>query len=169
LRSSKGHMAGSVSIIPLLAGHCARTYERSGGCRRRRFGATWGRACFGVREGCRQLTLRLRRPRPPGDLSFGEREEIAIEMAREQRSTRPIGSWGARPARSNAKCAATPPRAVATSTIAPSQRNVVLTARQHGRPGQLASKPALRTYVERHLSGLATNVDGTGFAGPKVI
>ncbi len=71
-------------------------------------------------------------PVPTGRyLSFGEREEIAIELAKGT-ATRAIAPKLAHSpnTRSHAKCAATPPRAVATSTIAQLQRNGVLTARR---------------------------------------
>lgn len=42
-------------------------------------------------------------------------------------------------------------------------------AARRPRPGKLAGNPALRAYVERRLAGQVTNVDGAGFAGPKVI
>jgi hypothetical protein len=110
-------------------------------------------------------------PVPAGRyLSFGEREEIAIELAK--------GTAIRAIARKLARSPSTVSREVRrnAATRGGNLDDRAIAAQWHAdraarrpRPGKLASNPALRAYVERHLSGQVTNVDGTGFAGPKVI
>ena len=110
-------------------------------------------------------------PVPAGRyLSFGEREEIAIELAKGTA----IRAIARKLARSPSTVSREVRRNAATRGGNLDYRAIAAQwhadrAARRPRPGKLASNPALRAYVERHLSGQVTNVDGTGFAGPKVI
>jgi IS30 family transposase len=110
-------------------------------------------------------------PAPTGRyLSFGEREEIAIELAKGtaiRTVARKLGRSPSTISREVRRNAATRSGNLDYRALA-AQWHADRAARRP-RPGKLASNPALRAYVEQHLSGQVTNVDGTGFAGPEVI
>ena len=103
-------------------------------------------------------------------LTFGEREEIAIELAKGTAIRTIAHQLGRSPStisREVRRNAATRSGNLDYRAIA-AQWHADRAARRP-RPCKLASNPALRAYVEQHLAGQVTNVDGTGFAGPKVI
>jgi hypothetical protein len=103
-------------------------------------------------------------------LSFGEREEIAIELAKGtaiREIARRLGRSPSTISREVRRNAATRGGNLDYRAIA-AQWHADRAARRP-RPGKLASNPALRAYVEQHLSGQVRNANGLGFAGPKVI
>lgn len=103
-------------------------------------------------------------------LSFSEREEIAIELAKGTT----MRAIALRLGRSPSTISREVRRNAATRSgnldyrASAAQWHADRAARRP-RPGKLAGNPALRAYVEKHLSGQVTNADGIGFAGPKVI
>jgi IS30 family transposase len=110
-------------------------------------------------------------PVPTGRyLTFSEREEIAIELAK--------GTAGRAIARKLGRSPSTISREVRRNAATRSgnldyrasaaQWHADRAARRP-RLSKLASNPALRAYVEERLSGQVTNADGLGFAGPEVV
>jgi IS30 family transposase len=103
-------------------------------------------------------------------LTFSEREEIAIELAK--------GSGIRCIARKLARSPSTISREVRRNAAT---RGGVFeyrasTAQWHAdraatrpRPGKLATNCALRAYVEDHLAGIVVNAEGVGFGGPDVV
>jgi len=103
-------------------------------------------------------------------LTFQEREEIAIELAR--------GTGIRAIARKLARSPSTISREVRrnAATRGGNLDYRASTAQWHAdraalrpRPGKLATNPALRAYVEERLSGQVTDAQGIGFAGPTVV
>lgn len=102
-------------------------------------------------------------------LSFSEREEIAIELAKGTAIRAIAFKLGRSPStisREVRRNAAT--RSGNLDYRASAAQWHADRAARRPRPGKLAGNPALRAYVEKHLSGQVTNADGIGFAGPKV-
>ena len=103
-------------------------------------------------------------------LSFSEREEIAIELARGaaiRAIARKLGRSPSTISREVRRNAATRGGNLEYRAIA-AQWHADRAARR-SRQSKLASNPALRAYVEQRLSGQVTSSDGIGFAGPEVI
>lgn len=103
-------------------------------------------------------------------LSFEEREEIAIELARGttiRTIARNLGRSPSTISREVRRNAAT--RGGNLDYRASAAQWHAERAGRRPRPGKLASNPALRAYVEKRLSGQVTNADGIGFAGPEVV
>ncbi|NKJ00908.1 IS30 family transposase [Novosphingobium sp. SG707] len=103
-------------------------------------------------------------------LTFHEREEIAIELARGTgiraiaRKLQRSPSTISREIRRNA---ATRGGNLDYRAIAAQWHADRAAARP--RPSKLATNPALRAYVEERLSGQVTDAQGIGFAGPAVV
>jgi len=103
-------------------------------------------------------------------LSFQEREEIALELARGsgiRAIARKLGRAASTISREVRRNAATRGGNLEYRSIAAQWH--AHRAGRRPRPGKLASNPALRMYVEERLTGQITDVDGIGFAGPQVI
>jgi IS30 family transposase len=103
-------------------------------------------------------------------LSFSEREEIAIELAKGTTIRAIAHKLGRSPStisREVRRNAATRGGNLEYRAIA-AQWHADRAARRP-RQGKLAGNPALRAYVEQRLSGQVTTADGIGFAGPEVI
>jgi IS30 family transposase len=103
-------------------------------------------------------------------LTFREREEIAIELAR--------GTGIRAIARKLERSPSTISREVRrnAATRGGNLDYRASTAQWHAdraaarpRPSKLATNPALRAYVEERLSGQITDAQGIGFAGPTVV
>ena len=102
-------------------------------------------------------------------LTFREREDIAIELAR--------GTGVRAIARKLDRSPSTISREVRRNAATRSGRldYRASTAQWHAdraarrpRPSKLTANPALREYVEERLAGTVTNAQGVGFYGPKV-
>lgn len=110
-------------------------------------------------------------PVPTGRyLTFSEREEIAIELAKGTASraiARKLGRSPSTISREVRRNAAT--RGGNLDYRASAAQWHADRAARRPRLSKLASNPALRAYVEEHLSGQVTNADGLGFAGPEVL
>jgi IS30 family transposase len=110
-------------------------------------------------------------PVPTGRyLTFSEREEIAIELAKGTASraiARKLGRSPSTISREVRRNAAT--RGGNLDYRASAAQWHADRAARRPRLSKLASNPALRAYVEDHLSGQVTNADGLGFAGPEVL
>lgn len=110
-------------------------------------------------------------PVPTGRyLTLSEREEIAIELAKGTASraiARKLGRSPSTISREVRRNAAT--RGGNLDYRASAAQWHADRAARRPRLSKLASNPALRAYVEEHLSGQVTNADGLGFAGPEVL
>ncbi len=103
-------------------------------------------------------------------LTFHEREEIAIELARGtgiRAVARKLGRSPSTISREVRRNAAT--RGGNLDYRASAAQWHADRAAARPRPGKLATNPALRAYVEERLSGQVTDVQGIGFAGPPVV
>ena len=102
-------------------------------------------------------------------LSFREREDIAIELAKGsgvRTIARKLGRSPSTISREVRRNAAT--RSGKLDYRASAAQWYADRASRRLRPSKLATSPALREYVEERLAGKITNSQGIGFSGPRV-
>jgi IS30 family transposase len=102
-------------------------------------------------------------------LTFREREDIAIELAKGlgiRAIARKLGRSPSTISREVRRNAAT--RSGTLDYRASAAQWHADRAARRPRPGKLATNPALRKYVEEHLAGRITDGQGVDFNGPKV-
>ncbi|MER9826746.1 helix-turn-helix domain-containing protein, partial [Mesorhizobium sp. M0115] len=110
--------------------------------------------------------------KPPSGryLSFREREDIALELAKGigiRAIARKLGRPPSTISREVRRNAAT--RSGNLDYRASAAQWHADRASRRPRPGKLAVNPALREYVEERLAGKVTNPHGASFEGPKVV
>jgi IS30 family transposase len=110
--------------------------------------------------------------KPPSGryLSFREREDIALELAKGigiRAIARKLGRPPSTISREVRRNAAT--RSGNLDYRASAAQWHADRASRRPRPGKLAVNPALREYVEERLAGKITNTHGAAFEGPKVV
>jgi hypothetical protein len=103
-------------------------------------------------------------------LTFAEREDIAIELAKgsgNRSIARKLGRSPSSISREIRRNAAT--RSGSFEYRASAAQWHSDQAAKRPRPSKLATNAALRTYVEGRLAGKVANIDGIGFSGPHVV
>ena len=131
------------------------------------FGPRWFRSAGGMPP-----THMSPRAKPPSGryLSFGEREDIALEIARGssiRAIARKLGRSASTISREVRRNAAT--RGGVMDYRASAAQWHAGRAAQRPRPSKLAINPVLREYVEERLAGKVTNISGVAFEGPVVL